>query len=96
MVDNFKFVISAIGGAFVTGFFGLWLQKMKNSGDHYIENVDKINALVSERSDLIKNNTVLEIKLKHVQDDLRTQRKVTDELTKQIGELKREMNQEEK
>lgn len=93
MVDNIKFVISAIGGAFITGIFGLWLQKMKNSGDHYLDNVRQINDMVTERSDLIQKNTVLEIKLKHVEDDLKTQRRVTDQLTMQIGDLKRQMEE---
>lgn len=94
MVDNIKFVISAIGGAFITGIFGLWLQKMKNNGDHYLDNVRQINDMVTERSDLIQKNTVLEIKLKHVEDDLKTQKKVTDQLTRQIGDLKRQMEED--
>lgn len=98
MVDNFKLVISAIGGAFVTGVFGLLLQKLKNNGsnegiyaDHYLENVDKINALVDERSDLKSKNSKLESELIEVRADLKRQRNVTDQLARQIGDLKRQM-----
>lgn len=102
MVDNFKFIVSALGGAFVTGVFGLLLQKLRNDGsnesvyaDHYIENVDKINALVDERSELKSKNSQLESELKKVKDDLIRQRKVTDQLTIQIGQLKENKSKEE-
>lgn len=98
MVDNFKFIVSALGGAFVTGVFGLLLQKLRNDGSnesvyaaHYLENVDKINALVDERSDLKSKNSKLESELIEVRADLKRQRNVTDQLARQIGDLKRQM-----
>ena len=101
MVDNFKFIVSALGGAFVTGVFGLLLQKLRNDGSnesvyaaHYLENVDKINALVDERSGLKSKNSQLESELKYVKADLVRQRKVTDQLTIQIGQLKENKKKE--
>jgi len=102
LVDNFKFVISAIGGAFVTGIFGLLLQKLKNSGSNegiyaqqFLLNVEKINSLVDERADLKSKNSRLESELNKVKTDLKTQKKVTDQLTCQIGELNRKIKSEE-
>lgn len=94
LVDNIKFVISALGGAFITGVFGLWLQKLKNNSSnegiyasHFSENVDMINKLSKEGVDLRNKNAKLEMELTKVKNDLIQQRKVVDTLTKQVGVL---------
>lgn len=74
--------IVAAAASFLVGKLDSSSNNEKVYADHYIELLNKIDQLTSERDDL--KNQILKL-----QEQIRTQSKIIDELSKQIASLKK-------
>lgn len=87
MSDTIKVIVSAIGGAIVSGIFGVWLQKLKNTGSNesvYAEHTDslwdRLDKITDERDELKEQVIRLNAKIDE-------QSKIIDQLTRQMSTL---------
>lgn len=85
--ETIRILISAIGGAVITGIFGVWLQRLKNQGsnenvyaDHTKELFDRLDQITQERDDL-------KVQVIKLQDQVSKQNSTIDALNKQVGVL---------
>ncbi|KRK80382.1 hypothetical protein [Companilactobacillus nodensis] len=85
--ETIRILISAIGGAVITGVFGVWLQRLKNQGsnenvyaDHTRELFDRLDQITQERDDL-------KVQVIKLQDQVSKQNNTIDALNKQVGVL---------
>lgn len=85
--ETIRILISAIGGAVITGVFGVWLQRLKNQGsnenvyaDHTRELFDRLDQITQERDDL-------KAQVIKLQDQVSKQNNTIDALNKQVGVL---------
>lgn len=85
--ETIRILISAIGGAVITGVFGVWLQRLKNQGsnenvyaDHTKELFDRLDQITQERDDL-------KVQVIKLQDQVSKQNNTIDALKKQVGAL---------
>ncbi|MBL3531063.1 hypothetical protein JMJ99_06740 [Companilactobacillus zhachilii] len=85
--ETIRILISAIGGAVITGVFGVWLQRLKNQGsnenvyaDHTKELFDRLDQITQERDDL-------KVQVIKLQDQVSKQNNTIDALNKQVGVL---------
>jgi len=85
--ETIRILISAIGGAVITGIFGVWLQRLKNQGsnenvyaDHTKELFDRLDQITQERDDL-------KVQVIKLQDQVSKQNNTIDALNKQVGVL---------
>ena len=90
--ETIKTLISAIGGAVMTGIFGVWLQRLKNQGsnesvyaDHTNDLFKRLDRITSERDDL--KEQVIELKAQ-----VQELNSVIDSLNKQMGNLTAQLN----
>ncbi|MQS88293.1 hypothetical protein [Companilactobacillus mishanensis] len=87
MNDTLKIIISAIGGAIVSGIFGVWGQKLKNTSSNesvYAEHTDimwdRLDKITNERDELKEQVIKLNAKIDE-------QSKIIDQLTRQMSAL---------
>ena len=85
--ETIRILISAIGGAVITGVFGVWLQRLKNQGsnenvyaDHTKELFERLDQITQERDDL-------KVQVIKLQEQVSKQNNTIDALNKQVGEL---------
>ncbi|HCD08246.1 MAG TPA: hypothetical protein DEQ50_08335 [Lactobacillus sp.] len=85
--ETIRILISAIGGAVITGVFGVWLQRLRNQGsnenvyaDHTKELFDRLDQITQERDDL-------KVQVIKLQDQVSKQNNTIDALNKQVGVL---------
>lgn len=85
--ETIRILISAIGGAVITGVFGVWLQRLKNQGsnenvyaDHTKELFDRLDQITQERDEL-------KVQVIKLQDQVSKQNNTIDALNKQVGAL---------
>jgi len=85
--ETIRILISAIGGAVITGVFGVWLQRLKNQGsnenvyaDHTKELFDRLDQITQERDDL-------KVQVIKLQNQVSKQNNTIDALNKQVGVL---------
>lgn len=98
--ETIRILISAIGGAVITGIFGVWLQRLKNQGSNenvYAEHTEdlfkRLDKITNERDDLKEQVIELKGQVEKLND-------VIDSLNEQMGNLTTQLNkftkQEEK
>jgi len=85
--ETIRILISAIGGAVITGVFGVWLQRLKNQGsnenvyaDHTKELFDRLDQITQERDDF-------KVQVIKLLDQVSKQNNTIDALNKQVGVL---------
>jgi len=85
--ETIRIMISAIGGAVVTGIFGVWLQRLKNQGSNenvYAEHTEdlfkRLDKITNERDDLKEQVIELKGQVEKLND-------VIDSLNEQMGNL---------
>jgi len=85
--ETIRILISAIGGAVITGVFGVWLQRLKNQGsnenvyaDHTKELFERLDQITQERDDL-------KVQVIKLQNQVSKQNNTIDALNKQVGVL---------
>ena len=85
--ETIRILISAIGGAVITGVFGVWLQRLKNQSsneniyaDHTADLFKRLDKITNERDDL--KNQVIELK-----GQVQKLNGVIDSLNEQMGQL---------
>lgn len=85
--ETIRILISAIGGAVITGVFGVWLQRLKNQGsnenvyaDHTKELFDRLDQITQERDDL-------KVQVIKLQNQVSKHNNTIDALNKQVGVL---------
>jgi len=85
--ETIRILISAIGGAVVTGIFGVWLQRLKNQGSNenvYAEHTEdlfkRLDKITNERDDLKEQVIELKGQVEKLND-------VIDSLNEQMGNL---------
>ncbi|KRO00880.1 hypothetical protein [Companilactobacillus kimchiensis] len=85
--ETIRILISAIGGAVITGIFGVWLQRLKNQGsnenvyaDHTKELFERLDQITQERDDL-------KVQVIKLQNQVSKQNNTIDALNKQVGVL---------
>lgn len=85
--ETIRILISAIGGAVITGIFGVWLQRLKNQGsnenvyaDHTKELFERLDQITHERDDL-------KVQVIKLQNQVSKQNNTIDALNKQVGVL---------
>lgn len=90
--ETIKTLISAIGGAVMTGVFGVWLQRLKNQGsneniyaDHTNDLFKRLDRITSERDDL--KEQVIELKAQ-----VQELNSVIDSLNERMGNLTIQLN----
>lgn len=90
--ETIRTLISAIGGAVITGVFGVWLQRLKNQGsneniyaDHTNDLFKRLDRITSERDDL--KEQVIELKAQ-----VQNLNVVIDSLNEQMASLTAQLN----
>ncbi|WP_025024737.1 hypothetical protein [Companilactobacillus nodensis] len=93
MIETFKVVISALGGAFITGLFGVWLQQLKNKNNSEGIYADHIEELFERLDKTTEERDGLKGQVSDLTFQLIEQKKVVDSLTRQMGDLKNKLNE---
>lgn len=91
--ETIRTLISAIGGAVITGVFGVWLQRLKNQesnenvyADHTNDLFERLDKITSERDDL--KEQVIELKAQ-----VEKLNSVIDSLNEQMVNLTAQLNE---